>query len=49
MDEKGIKLYTFDVYDNRLEFVERKDKDNGSSPAVQDEEYIPNEDDLPFD
>ena len=46
MDENGIKRYTFEVYADRLEFVERKD--NSSSSAAQDEEYIPNEDDLPF-
>jgi len=54
MDENGIKRYTFEVYADRLEFVERKDKDNGSSSgnsdlsAGQNEEYIPNDDDLPF-
>ncbi len=48
MDENGIKRYTFEVYADRLEFVERKDKDNGSSFAAQDEEYIPHDEDLPF-
>ena len=46
MDENGIKRYTFEVYADRLEFVERKD--NGSSSSAQDEEYIPHDEDLPF-
>lgn len=46
MDENGIKRYTFEVYADRLEFVERKDK--GSSTAAQDEDYIPHDEDLPF-
>ena len=48
MDENGIKRYTFEVYADRLEFVERKDKDTGGSFAAQDEEYIPHDEDLPF-
>lgn len=46
IDENGIKRYTFEVFADRLEFVERKE--NGSSSAAQDEDYIDNEDDLPF-
>ena len=49
MDNNGIKRYTFEVYADRLEFVERKDKDNGSSSTAQYEEYIPHDEDLPFD
>ena len=49
MDNNGIKRYTFEVYADRIEFVERKDKDNGSSSTAQDEEYIPHDEDLPFD
>lgn len=50
IDENGIKRYTFEVYADRLEFVERKDKGNSSSSAEQDGEYIPmpNDEDLPF-
>lgn len=48
MDNNGIKRYTFEVYADRIEFVERKDKDNGSSSTAQDEEYIPHDEDLPF-
>ena len=47
MDENGVRRYTFEVYADRLEFVERKD--NNTSSAVQDEEYIPDDDDLPFE
>ena len=46
MDENGVKRYTFEVYADRLEFVERKD--NNASSAVQDDEYIPDDSDLPF-
>lgn len=46
IDENGIKRYTFEVYADRLEFVERRDS---SSLSSQEEKYIPNEDDLPFD
>ncbi len=45
VDEKGIKPYTFDVYDDRLEFVECR---HSSSASAQDEEYVPDDDDLPF-
>ena len=48
MDNNGIKRYTFEVYADRIEFAERKDKDNGSSSTAQDEEYIPHDEDLPF-
>ena len=46
MDENGIKHYTFEVYADRLEFVERKD--NSTLSSAQDEEYIPYDEDLPF-
>ena len=42
IDENGIKRYTFEVFADRLEFVER------NSSAAQGEDYIDNEDDLPF-
>lgn len=56
MDENGIKRYTFEVYADRLEFVERKEQSNSSvsnkeytSVSQEDFEDIPNDEDLPFD
>lgn len=33
MDENGIKRYTFEVYADRLEFVERKDREQDTATS----------------
>lgn len=55
MDTNGIKRYTFEVWADRLEFVEYKDTSRSSAnnddytPENQGEfEDIPHEEDLPF-
>ncbi len=57
MDENGIKRYTFEVYADRLEFVERKEQnsspagtnyDMGENQADFENMPIPHEEDLPF-
>ena len=57
MDTNGIKRYTFEVYADRLEFVERKEQsslsagtndDMGENQADFEDMPIPHEEDLPF-
>ena len=57
IDENGIKRYTFEVYADRLEFVERKEQSSSSAGAedlsVENQADftdvpIPHEEDLPF-
>lgn len=51
IDENGIKRYTFEVFSDRLEFVEYRD--NGSLSESQENTYVPatyeTEGDLPWE
>lgn len=60
MDNNGIKRYTFEVYADRLEFVERKDREQDTATSESsntpdekqteqpDFEDVPHDEDLPF-